>query len=91
MKSDTTSKNTTPLEHDLAITALVLLALAASALWLALRPLLAHGVALVLTAARWRPSAPVPAAQDEGPKPNPQPIKTTSRTRRTRRPVPAAA
>lgn len=88
MKSDTTTKNTTPLEPDLAITALVLLALALEALWLALRPLLAHGIALVLTATRWRPA---PAAQNEGPKPNPQPIKTTPRARRTRRPVPAAA
>jgi hypothetical protein len=91
MKSDTTTKSTTPPEHDLVITALALLALAASALWLALRPLLAHGAALVLTAARWRPPSPVPAVQDEGPKPNPQPIKATSRTRRARRTVTAAA
>lgn len=90
MKSDTTSKNTTPPESDPVIVALVLLAIALEALWLALRPLLAHGSALVLTAARWRP-APAPAAQDEAPKPNPQPIKTTSRQRRTRRSVPAAA
>jgi hypothetical protein len=88
MKSDTTTKNTTPLESDPVIVALVLLAIALEALWLALRPLLAHGSALVLTAARWRPA---PAAQDEAPKPNPQPIKTTSRQRRTRRSVPAAA
>lgn len=88
MRSDTTTKNTTPLESDPLLVALVLLAIALEALWLALRPLLAHGSALVLTAARWRPA---PAAQDEGPKPNPQPIKTTSRPRRTRRPVTAAA
>lgn len=88
MKSDTTTKNTTPLESDPVIVALVLLAIALEALWLALRPLLAHGSALVLTAARWRPA---PAAQDKAPRPSPQPIKTTSRQRRTRRPVPAAA
>lgn len=88
MKSDTTTKNTTPPERDLAITALVLLAIALEALWLALRPLLAHGIALVLAGARWRPA---PAAQDEAPKPNPQPLNTKPRARRTRRPVPAAA
>lgn len=88
MKSDTTTKNTTPLESDPVIVALVLLAIALEALWLALRPLVAHGSALVLTVARWRPA---PVAQDEAPKPNPQPIKTTSRPRRTRRAVPAAA
>jgi len=88
MRSDTTTKNTTPLECDPVIVAMVLLAIALEALWLALRPLLAHGSALALTTAGWRPA---PAAQDEGPKPNPQPIKTTSRQRRTRRSVPAAA
>jgi len=91
MKSDTTTKNTTPLESDPVIVALVLLAIALEALWLALRPLLAHGSALVLTAARWRPPAAAPASQDEGPKPNPQPIKATSRTRRTRRTATDAA
>lgn len=87
MTGDTTVKNTTPLESDPVIVALVLLAIALEALWLALRPLLAHGIALVLAAARWRPA---PAAQDEAPKPNPQPLDTTPRARRTRRPVPAA-
>lgn len=46
---------------DPAEAALVLLALAIEALALALRPLLAHGLALALTLAGWRPTAPAPA------------------------------
>lgn len=49
-------KNTTPPQTtDPALVALVLLALAVEALALALRPLLAHALALALTAAGWRP------------------------------------
>jgi hypothetical protein len=49
-------KSTTPPQNnDPALAALVLLALALEALARALRPLLAHGIALVLTAAGWRP------------------------------------
>jgi hypothetical protein len=88
MTSDTTVKNNTPPEHDLAITALVLLALALEALVIALRPLLAHALALVLTVARWRPAK---TAQGQAPKPSAQPIKATQRTRRKRRPAPIAA
>lgn len=90
MRSDTTSKNTTPLKHDPALVALVLLAIALQALLLALRPLLAHALALVLTVAGYRPT------QKESAAPKPQPIKTTTtrtpqRQRRTRRHAPVAA
>ena len=46
--------------HDPALAALVLLAIALEAFAVALRPLLAHALALLLTAAGWRP------AQKEG-------------------------
>lgn len=90
MKSDTTVENTTPLQSDPVITALVLLAIALEALLVALRPLLAHALALVLTVAGHRPT------QKEAAKPTPQPIKANpapapQRPRRTRRHAPVAA
>lgn len=56
-------KTRTPLKTtDPALIALALLGLAVEALALALRPLLAHGIALALTAAGWRPQRrPAPA------------------------------
>lgn len=93
MKSDTTAKNTTPLESDPVLVALVLLAIALEALLLALRPLLTHAIALVLTTAGWRPIRP---PQKESAKPAPQRIKTNpapapKRPRRTRHHAPVAA
>lgn len=49
--------NTTSDPPDLALWALVLAGLALEALAIALRPVLAHAIALVLTAIRWRPAA----------------------------------
>ena len=54
--------------------ALLLVALALEALGVALRPLLAHGLALLLTLAGWRPTAAAPAAP-AAPVKRPEPIK----------------
>jgi hypothetical protein len=54
--------------------ALLLAALALEALGAALRPLLAHGLALLLTLAGWRPAAAAPAAP-------PAPVKRPEPTR----------
>lgn len=49
--------NTTSDPPDLALWVLVLAGLALEALAIALRPLLAHAIALVLAAIPWRPAA----------------------------------
>ena len=68
--------------------ALLLVALAFEALGAALRPLLAHGLALALALAGWRPAAAAPAAPPapmKRPEPiKPQPIATPRRKRAAR-------
>lgn len=80
---------TPPQPADLA---LLLVALALEALARVLRPLLAHGIALVLTLLQWRPKVqPAPAIEPEVLAPDcipaPRPVakgKTTRGRRRTR-------
>lgn len=78
-----------PQRTDPAEAALVLLALAIEALALALRPLLAHGLALLLTLAGWRPAAAAPAApaapvkRPEPTRPRPTNAPTRKRAART--------
>lgn len=92
MKSDTTAKNNTPPESDPVLVALVLLAIALEALLAALRPLLAHALALVLTVAGYRPTQKEAAAPTTQPiKANPAPAPAPQRPRRTRRHAPVAA
>lgn len=69
--------------------ALLLVALALEALGAALRPLLAHGLALLLTLAGWRPAAAAPAApaapvkRPEPTRPRPTNAPTRKRAART--------
>lgn len=71
------------------VAALLLVALALEALGVALRPLLAHGLALLLTLAGWRPAAAAPAApaapikRPEPARPRPTNAPTRKRTTRT--------
>ena len=75
-----------PQRTDPAEAALVLLALAIEALALALRPLLAHGLALVLTLAGWRPTPAAPAPLEKRPEPiKAQPIAAPRRRGRPRK------
>ena len=74
-----------PQRTDPAEAALVLLTLAIEALGLALRPLLAHGLALVLTLAGWRPTPAAPAPLEKRPEPiKAQPIAAPRRKRAAR-------
>lgn len=71
------------------VAALLLVALGVEALGVALRPLLAHGLALLLTLAGWRPAAAAPAApaapikRPEPARPRPTNAPTRKRTART--------
>ena len=66
--------------------ALLLVALALEALGAALRPLLAHGLALLLTLAGWRPAAAAPAPLEKRPEPiKAQPIAAPRRRGRPRK------
>jgi len=71
--------------HDPALAALVLLAIAAQALAVALRPLLAHALALLFTVCGWRPAAattPPPITPTKEP---PAPVRSKAPRRRTRK------
>lgn len=71
-----------PQHTDPAEAALVLLALAIEAL----RPLLAHGLALALTLAGWRPTPAAPAPLEKRPEPiKAQPIAAPRRRGRPRK------
>ena len=71
-----------PQRTDPAEAALVLLALAIEAL----RPLLAHGLALALTLAGWRPTPAAPAPLEKRPEPiKAQPIAAPRRRGRPRK------
>lgn len=77
--------------HDPALAALTLLAMALEAFAVALRPLLAHALALLLTAAGWRPAqkegAELKASQPPitPTKEPPAPVRTAAPRSRTRK------